>query len=188
MKTAALYLRVSTDKQTLENQRADLMRLAEARGWSAVVYEEVESATKKRPVLEKVMEDARRGQVNVVACVALDRLDRNMGACVSRVLELDALNVPVVTIREPWLSDSGPVRALLVSIFSWISQQERETLVARTKAGLERARRQGKKLGRPTARVPVDLLKKKRAAGVTWAALSKEFGVSEMTLRRKLAG
>jgi DNA invertase Pin-like site-specific DNA recombinase len=186
--TAALYVRVSTDRQTTANQLADLQRLAAARGWTSVVYEETESAAKRRPVLERLMDDARRGQVSAVLVWALDRLDRSMVACVTRVLELDRLGVPVVSVREPWLDTAGPVRGLLVGIFGWVAEQERARLIDRTKAGLDRARRQGKRLGRPPASAVLlgaaaDLV----AAGMPVAEAARAKGLKRTTLRRFLA-
>jgi hypothetical protein len=108
---AAVYARVSTADQTTANQLGDLRRLAAARGWDPVVYEEQESAAKVRPVLDRLMLDARAGKVRGVVVWALDRLDRNMVACILRVVELDRLGVPVVSVREPWLDTGVAVRA-----------------------------------------------------------------------------
>jgi len=58
------------------------------------------------------MNDARSGRVGAVVVWALDRLDRSMVSCVNRVLELDRIGVPVLSVREPWLDGSGPVRSL----------------------------------------------------------------------------
>jgi DNA invertase Pin-like site-specific DNA recombinase len=67
------------------------------------------------------------------------------------VLELDRIGVTVVSVRESWLDTGGPVRSLLIAIFSWVAEQERARLIERTKAGLAAARRKGKRLGRPRA-------------------------------------
>ncbi len=120
---AAVYLRVSTDRQQTENQVEDVKRLVAARGYEAVVYEEVESAAKARPVFDGMMNDVRAGRVHAVACVALDRLHRSMTGAIQTVLECDRLGVPVLTVREPWLDTSGPVRPLLVAIFGWVAEQ-----------------------------------------------------------------
>lgn len=146
---AAMYLRVSTDQQTLENQRADLLRLAQARGFSVTAYEEIESAAKRRPVFDRMMDDARAGRVRAVVVWALDRVHRSMTGAINTVLELDRLGVQVVSLREPWLDTAGPVRDLLIAIFGWVAQQERERLRERTRAGLQRARSEGKRIGRP---------------------------------------
>jgi DNA invertase Pin-like site-specific DNA recombinase len=179
---------VSTERQTADNQLAEVRQLAVARGYEPVVYEEVESAAKARPVFDRMMTDVRAGRVRAVAVWALDRLHRSMVGAIQTVLELDRLGVPVMSVREGWLDTSGAVRPLLVAIFGWVAEQERTRLVERTRAGLERARRQGKRLGRPPAS-PVllhaagDLV----AAGVPVAEAARQKGLSRSSLRRFLA-
>ena len=184
---AAIYLRVSTDRQTAENQVTEVRQLAVARGYEPVVYEEVESAAKARPVLDRMLADIQAGRIHAVAVWALDRLHRSMTGAINTVLELDRLGVPVLSVREPWLDTSGPVRPLLVAIFGWVAEQERARLIERTKAGIERARRQGKKLGRPRASAILlyaarDLV----AAGIPVAEAARQKGVSRSTLQRFL--
>lgn len=140
---AALYVRVSTDRQTARNQIAEVRQLAVARGYEPGVYEEVESAAKARPVLDRMLADVRAGRVQAVAVWALDRLHRSMTGAINTVLELDRLGVPVLSVLERWFDTSGPVRPLLVAIFGWMAEQERTRLIERTRAGVERARRQG---------------------------------------------
>ena len=182
-----MYLRVSTDRQTIANQAAEVSRLAAARGYELVVYEEVESAAKARPVLERLLADARTGRIQAVAVWALDRLHRSMVGAIQTVLELDRLGVQVLSVREGWLDTSGPVRPLLVAIFGWVAELERARLIERTRAGLERARREGKRLGRPCASplaVAAALAQVERGASIRAAA--KAAGVSERTVRRSL--
>jgi hypothetical protein len=97
---AAVYVRVSTEKQTSENQVAEVWQLATARGFEPVLYEEVESAAKVRPVLDRMLADVRAGRVHAVAVWALDRLHRSMVGAIQTVLELDRLGVPVLSVRE----------------------------------------------------------------------------------------
>jgi DNA invertase Pin-like site-specific DNA recombinase len=187
LRRAALYLRVSTDRQTAENQLADVRQLALARGYEPVVYEEVESAAKARPVLDKMLADVRAGRVHAVAVWALDRLHRSMTGAINTVLELDRLGVPVLSVREGWLDTSGPVRPLLVAIFGWVAEQERSRLIERTRAGLERAKREGKRLGRPRAsplKLAAAVSNVQQGASIRTA--SKMAGVGFSTLRRHL--
>lgn len=133
------------------------------------------------------MDDARRGKVRAVVVWALDRLDRNMLACLARVVELDRLGVTVVSVREPWLDTSGPTRSLVVAVFGWVAEQERARLIKRTSAGLARARREGKHIGRPRAsavmlHAAADLV---TAGSSIWAA-ARAKGLPEATLRRFL--
>jgi putative DNA-invertase from lambdoid prophage Rac len=185
---AALYFRISTDRQTAENQIPEFRQLAVARGYEPVIYEEIESAAKARPVLDRMLADVRAGRVQAVAVWALDRLHRSMTGAISTVLELDRLGVPVLSVREGWLDTSGPVRPLLVAIFGWVAEQERTRLIERTKAGLERARREGKRLGRPPAsRVLLYAARDLVATGVPIAEAARLKGLSRSSLRRFLA-
>jgi len=185
---AALYVRVSTDRQTAENQVAELRQLAAARNLEPVIYEEVESAAKARPVLDRMLADARAGKVRAILVWALDRLHRSMVGSIQTVLECDRLGVPVVSLREPWLDTAGPVRPLLIAIFGWVAEQERTRLIERTKAGLERARRQGKRLGRPPAS-PILLHAARDLVdeGIPVAEAARRKAVSRASLRRFLA-
>jgi DNA invertase Pin-like site-specific DNA recombinase len=181
----AVYVRVSTDRQQVENQVAEVLQLVAARGYDPVIYEEIESAAKARPVLDKMLADVGAGRLRAVAVWALDRLHRSMTGAINTVLELDRLGVPVLSVREGWLDTSGPVRPLLVAIFGWVAEQELSRLRERTRAGLERARREGKRLGRPPAS-PV-LLHAARdlvAAGVPVAEAARRKGVARSTLQR----
>src|SRR5438105_15313432 len=98
-----------------------------------------------------------RGHFNVLAVWSLDRLGRSMQANLATVLELDRLGVQVISVRESFLDTSGPVRPLLIAIFGWLaSRSGRDSSNARRR-GWKRARRQGKRIGRP--RVTVDVAK-----------------------------
>jgi len=104
------------------------------------------------------------------------------------VLELDRLGVPVLSVREGWLDISGPVRPLLVAIFGWVAEQERATLIERTRAGLDRASRQGKRLGRPqTSGVLLRGAQELVAAGTSVSEAARGKSVSRGALRRWIA-
>jgi DNA invertase Pin-like site-specific DNA recombinase len=144
-KHAAIYLRVSTDEQTVDNQRPDLERVAEARGLAIVAtYEERASAAKRRPSFDRMMTDARRGAFDVLLVWSLDRFGRSMAGNVNDALALDAVGVKIVSVREPWLDTGGPVRDLLLAIFSWVAEQELRRLVERTRAGIDGRGRWGR--------------------------------------------
>ncbi len=199
MKAGAL-VRVSTDAQDLENQRLQLSELAAERGWELTWYEEhgVSGAAKRRPELERLMEDARRRRIKAVAVVALDRLGRSMVDVVRTVQELDKLGCTVVSIREPWLDTSGPTRGLLIAIFAWVAEQELEMNRARTKAGQQRARpatpggawrtRSGKAIGRPKAnQLLLGAAARHRQEGKSLREAAKLAGVKPTSLRRYMA-
>jgi DNA invertase Pin-like site-specific DNA recombinase len=186
-KTCAIYLRVSTNdgRQTVENQRAEVMALVAGRGFDLVEsYEEAASAMKARPVFDRMRQDARRGRFKVVVVWSLDRLGRGF-ACFDTFRELAQIGVTVVSVREPWTEADGPARELLVSVMSWVSGFERQRLVERTKAGVERARRDGKRIGRPaTSLVLLHAAAELVANGATISAAAREKGVDRSVLSR----
>ena len=184
---AALYLRVSTDKQSTENQRPEIEQLARARGFEVVhVYEEQGSAAKHRPTYEQMLKDARRGKFNVLIIWSLDRFGRSMVGNLQDVLELDRLGVTVVSVKESWLDTGSPVRSLLVAIFSWVAEQERNRLAERTRAGMEQARRRGSRIGRPPARLDDGYVRELRARGLSVRMIADELGVGASTIQRRL--
>jgi putative DNA-invertase from lambdoid prophage Rac len=182
---AAVYLRVSTDRQHTENQRPEVVQLARARGVEIVqVYEETGSAAKHRAAFDKMTVDAHAGRFDVLLVWSLDRFGRSMVGNLQAVLELDRIGVQVISVREPWLDTSGPIRSLLVAIFSWVAEQERCRLIERTRAGLARARRDGKQIGRPRAQVDLDEALTLRRRGLSLGKAAKKLGVGRSTLHR----
>ena len=187
VKRAALYLRVSTGDQTCDNQRPALERIARARGAEIVdVFEEQASAARARPKLQALMRAAHRGDFDILVIWALDRLGRSMVGNLQAVLELDRRGVQVVSANEPWLDTGGPVRSLLIAIFGWVAEQERHRIIERTKAGLERVKRQGVRLGRPERRIDLGRARALRDRGATLREVAKELRVPMSTLERAL--
>jgi putative DNA-invertase from lambdoid prophage Rac len=188
--TAAAYLRVSTAEQTCDSQRHDLAQLAAARGLDIVeVFEETASgAATHRQEYDRMREAAHQGRFNVLLVWAIDRLSRRgMVDALQAVIDLDRAGVEVVSYRESWLTMQGPVRELLVGVFGWVAAQERAQLVARTRAGMERARRQGIRVGRPRAHVNEHVARDMKRQGMSLRAIAKKLGCGASTLHRLLA-
>lgn len=182
---AVLYLRVSTDQQTVENQRPELLQLAEARGFQIIeVIEETASAAKQRAGIDRLMTLARQAKCQVVVTWALDRLGRSMIGNLQTILELDKLGVEVISLREPWLQMDGPVRSLLIAVFSWVAQEERNRIRERSKLGVLRAKKLGKRLGRPPAQVDLDRALQLKRRGLSVRAAAKKLGIGSSTLHR----
>ncbi len=187
---AALYLRVSREDLALDNQRPELDRLASARGLDVVsVFEETGSAAKKRPEHAAMMAAAMRGKFDVVLVWSLDRFGRSMAGNIRDVISLDQAGVRLVSAREPWLDTGGPVRDLLLAIFSWVAEQERRRLIERTHAGLDRARAAGKRLGRPPRVTPklAQAAARLRQEGRSLRAIAVALKLPERSVRRALA-
>lgn len=185
---AALFIRVSTKDQDAANQIPALEKIAAARGFTIVerFTETMSGAKKARPQLNALIKGAQQGRYRVILVWAIDRLGRNMMTVMNTVVGLDAIGVSVVSHQEPWLDTQGPVRPLLLSIFSWVAQQERERLIERTNAGLDKAREEGKTLGRPKRAVDLDEALRLRKDGLTIAQVAKKLKVGTGTLHRAL--
>jgi len=151
---AAIWLRVSSQDQTVENQRLALMELAERKGLEVVAtFEAVASGWrgKQHRQLSELYRDARQGKFEILLVWALDRLSRQgVSATLEIVDQLERNGVRVVSLQESWTEVSGPLRELLLSIIAWVARMESERRSERTKAGLARAVSEGKKLGRPS--------------------------------------
>jgi DNA invertase Pin-like site-specific DNA recombinase len=153
----AIYARVSTLDQEPENQLAEVRRYVVARGWAAAEYVDkgVSGTKDRRPALDQLLGDARRRRVDVVVCWRLDRLGRNLKHLVTLLEEIQALGVAFVSLNEG-IDATTPAGKLQMHILGAIAEFERARIAERVKAGLQRARAQGKRLGRPRASVPVE--------------------------------
>jgi putative DNA-invertase from lambdoid prophage Rac len=183
---AALFYRVSTEEQTAENQRPDVEGLARARDLNVVAtYEETISGAKlERTKLAAMLDAAHRRAFDVVIVWALDRLGRTMFETIETVRKLDRAGVELLSVREPWLDMGGPARTLLLSIFAWVAEQERTRLIERTRAGMERAKRAGKIIGRPERAIRWTTVRALRADGLSIRAIARRIDVPLSTLHR----
>lgn len=186
---AAAYLRVSTADQDLDNQRDAIAKLAAARGLELVeTYEEhAPGAGAPRAQLERLQQDAHRGEFSTLIVWALDRLGRSMHEVLALVVELDRRGVRVLSVQESWLDTAGPLRPLLVAILGWSAEMERARIGERTRAGLERAKRRGVKLGRPRRAINLAHARSLRARGYSYRRTAKIMGVAPSTLHRALS-
>ncbi|MFC1667655.1 recombinase family protein [Candidatus Omnitrophota bacterium] len=155
MKKIAIYARVSKndESQDIKNQLNPLRDYAKALG-GEIVEEYVDLASGgsgDRENFLRMLSDAEKRKFDLLLVWALDRLSREGISNTLGYLErLRRNGAALKSLQESWLDtrDEG-LGQLLLAIFSWVAQQERRRIAERTKAGLERAKRQGKKLGRP---------------------------------------
>lgn len=176
-RTVAL-IRVSTDSQDVEVQRQQVERWAMSQGVElAEWFEEhaTSGAAKKRPTLDRLLADARRGRIGTLVVVALDRLGRSAIQVMTCLHELDAVGVRVVSLRES-LDFGTAAGRLVASVMAHVAEIERENLRARTRAGLAAARKRGKTLGRPRlvwTDEELAELRAMRADGATWERITE---------------
>jgi DNA invertase Pin-like site-specific DNA recombinase len=151
---AGVYARVSTLDQEPENQLQELRRYVAARGWQATEYVDhgVSGTRESRPALDRMMRDARRRRIDAVVCWRLDRLGRSLRHLITSLEELEKLGVAFVSINEG-IDATTPAGRLQMHILGAIAEFERARIVERVRAGLARARAQGRRLGRPPSAI-----------------------------------
>jgi DNA invertase Pin-like site-specific DNA recombinase len=151
---AAYYLRVSTEGQELENQRAEIAPFIERRGWKLeCTFEDVVSGgktEKDRPGFAAMLKAAHQRKFDILVFWALDRLTREgTRATLNYLQRLETKGVDYVSYQEQWLDSTGPFKDVMISMFATLAKQERARISERTSAGLKVARAKGKRLGRP---------------------------------------
>jgi len=191
MKRAVLYLRVSTVDQTTANQERELRAVAERAGWEVVhVYKDhgISGAKgrDKRPQYNAMLRDAFRRQFDVVMAWSVDRLGRSLQELVTFLGELHALRVDL-HLHQQGIDTTTPAGKALFQMMGVFAEFERSMIRERVRAGLARARSEGKRLGRPT--IPQEKEDAIRAAlsqpgrpGVR--VIAKQFGVDPSTVQR----
>ncbi len=149
MKRAALYLRVSTVDQHPETQLYDLRQIAAQRGYEVVAeYADKISGTKaKRPGLDHLMADARRGRFDVILVWACDRIARSTRHFLEILDGFRQLNIEFISFRES-IDTSGPLGRAIVVIIGAIAELERNLIIERVRSGMRRARLEGRQIGR----------------------------------------
>jgi DNA invertase Pin-like site-specific DNA recombinase len=152
-KRAALYVRVSTDRQTVENQVAALTRVAEARGWQIVeTFNDAgisgAKGRKDRPGLDQMLKDAQRGRFDVVMAWAIDRVGRSLVDLLNTIECLKACGVDLYLDQQA-IDTTTPSGKLMLQMTGAFAEFERAMIQARIHAGLRRAVANGRKLGRP---------------------------------------
>ncbi len=189
------YVRVSTNDQNVKNQCLILEGAGIPR--DLIFVDKGISGTvppHKRPGFKAMLEYIKsNGQIRFVYVFELSRLGRTLIETLTTIEDLEARGILVWSLspNEGFTrSDDKSIRSLLISILSWVAQRERENLVERTKAGLDRARSEGKTLGRPRRPIEWSKVEALRSAGASWAEVSRALEIPTMTLyrRRKLAG
>jgi DNA invertase Pin-like site-specific DNA recombinase len=188
-KRAAIYVRVSTDKQTVENQVRELRRIAERRGWEVVEqYSDAGISGGKgrddRPGLHQMLKDAQRRRFDVVMAWAIDRLGRSLIDLLGTIQALEACGVDLYLDQQS-IDTTTPAGRLMFQVTGAFAEFERSMIRQRINAGLKRAVEAGKTLGRP--RISEALEKRIREhlqAGSGILKVAREVGVGTGTVQR----
>lgn len=187
---AAIYARVSTnDQHTIPEQVRQLEEFAKRRGWTVVAkVREVASGAAKRPKRDALIAAAHRREVDAILVWKLDRWGRSVADLVATLSEFTALDVVFVSMTEA-IDLSTPSGRALATMLATFAEFERDMLRERVRGGLDRVRREGKRLGRPpTAASQAAKVKALRARNLTQAEIARRLRIGESSVRRILAG
>jgi len=187
MKKVGVYLRVSTADQNPGAQRCDLLQLIQQRGWEVVeeYCDQISGVKARRPGLDRLMNDARRGRFDVVATWAFDRLARSVRHFLQVVDELDHLHIALLSFREN-IDTTGPTGRAVMVILSAVGELERNLIIERVRSGMRRARLEGQHIGRPRLVVDRDAVVRDRQRGYSIRQISKLHRLSRTSVCRVL--
>ena len=187
-KRAVLYTRVSTVDQNRQTQLLDLQQLARQRGYEIIrEYSDQISGTKaRRPGLGELMRAARRGSFEVVLVWACDRIARSTRHFLEVLDELNRLEIEFVSFRES-IDTSGPLGRAIVVIIGAIAELERNLIVERVRAGMRRARLEGRHIGRKPLEIDREAILCDRRRGQSLRKIARYHRISTATVRRVLA-
>lgn len=202
MKTLA-YLRVSTDRQDLKNQRLEILDYAQKQGLNIDGFIEIEMSSRKTPKqrrIEELMSSLNKGDLLIVS--ELSRLGRSVGQVVRLVDTLIKSKIRLIAIKEGIDIDGkrDMKTKVMITMFTLFAEIERDLISERTKQGLKAARERGKLLGRPKGSLgkskldgKEDIIKEELKYGVAKAAIARKLGVSRTSMvsfikSRKLEG
>lgn len=186
-KSAGIYVRVSTEDQRTDSQESELRSYARRRCWAVykVYSDKISGVAAKRPALDQLLADCRRGQIDVVLVWRFDRYARSLRQLVSGLDEFKRLGIDFVSCTEA-IDTSLPSGELAYQIFGAIAQFERSLIADRTRAGLAEARRRGQRLGRPplkqlSSAELLNMRRERKQRGTSFKKLAHKFGVSVWT-------
>jgi len=186
MKRASLYIRVSTLDQHPETQMHELRQFAAQRGFEIVdeYTDHGVSGTKaRRPALDRLLKDAHRHRFDVVLVWSCDRLARSTKHFLQVLDELNDLGIQFLSQREA-IDTDGPLGRAIVIIVSAVAELERSLIVERVRAGMRRAKLDGRRIGRAPLDVDRPAIVRDRLTGMSLTLVAKKHGVSRATVCR----
>ena len=185
MKRVVIYARVSSADQSVATQLCDLRPMAAARGYQIVgEYTDTISGTKaKRPGLDQLMADARRGRFDILMVWSFDRVARSVKHFLEVLDELNHLNIGLVSFREN-IDTSGPLGRAMIVIVAAISELERSLIVERVRAGMRRAKLEGRQIGRARLDIDREQVVTDRRSGMSLTQVAKKHCISRASVCR----
>lgn len=186
MKRCAIYARVSTSDQRVDNQLYDLRQFAQERGFEVVAeYTDVgiSGSKARRPGLDAMLRDARKRKFNVLLVAAFDRLARSTKHFLSVVDELDSLGIEFISRRENIATD-GAMGRLFLTLISSIAELEADLIKERVRAGIRRRKLEGLPVGRQPLDIDRDAIVGARLSGMSLTDAAKRYSVSRASVVR----
>ena len=180
----AIYARVSTTDQSTDSQLLDLRRDVRERDWNIFreyVDEGISGTKDSRPALNELLNDAKKRRFDVVLVWRFDRFARSTKHLILALEEFKNLGIDFVSYQEN-IDTSSPLGSAIFTIISAVAQLERDIIAERVKAGLRRAKENGKKLGRPRLSIDLEKIQKLRSQGLSLRAIAKATGISRTTV------
>ncbi|MCC7045568.1 MAG: recombinase family protein [Alphaproteobacteria bacterium] len=189
-KRVALYLRVSTAEQTTENQRRELLAVADQRGWRiGQVFEDAGvsggKSREQRPEFDRMLKAATRREFDLLMTWSVDRLGRSLQDLVDCLGELHAVGCGLY-LHQQGIDTTTPSGKAMFQMMGVFAEFERAMTVERINAGLARARAQGKRLGRPrlNSKMEHQIVLALRAGGLGLHKIARQFKVGTGTVQR----
>jgi DNA invertase Pin-like site-specific DNA recombinase len=184
-KRAVLYARVSTGDQHPETQLLDLRLMAKQRGYEIgqEYVDTISSSKAKRPGLGRLLADARRHRFDVVLVAAFDRMARSTRHFLELLDELNHLGIEFISFREN-IDTGGPLGRAIVVIVGAIAELERSLIVERVKAGMRRARLEGRQIGRRPLSIDRDQVVADRCSGMSLTQVARKYRISRASVVR----
>jgi len=193
MSKVALYARVSTSEQSTDSQLLDLRRYVSERGWNIFkeyVDEGISGTKDSRPALNELMNDAKKRRFDTVLVWRFDRFARSTKHLILALEEFRNLGIDFVSYQEN-IDTSSPLGSAIFTIISAVAQLERDIIAERVKAGLRRAKENGKTLGRPVGSVlhnqHTERARALRSEGLSLRSIAGQLGISKSTVQRLIS-
>src|SRR5262252_8465100 len=190
MKRAALYMRISTKGhgQTTDTQAVALREYAERRGFQIDEYrdEGISGAKDRRPALDRLVADARKRRFDAVLVARFDRFARSTKHLVLALEEFSSLGIDFISLNES-IDTSTPMGRMVFTVIAAVAELERSIIRERVLAGVDRARRQGKRFGRPAVIVDRQKVAAMKADGKSIKSIARECAIARATVRGILA-
>jgi len=184
----ALYLRVSTTDQDPETQGREVRAFVAARGWEPVeTYQDVgvSGARARRPALDQLLADAWRGRFEAVVVWDLSRIARSTLNALELLRELEQIKVRLIAVKQTFDTDT-PLGKAFFTLAAMFAELERSILIERVRAGMARARAEGKRIGRPERAVDLAELGRLRAQGLSIRQIARRMATPSSTIAKRL--